>query len=111
MNDNPGQNPEAVSNPLPAAPPANWRTALADLLGSRAALIQYELKQAAATNVRKVILFAAAAFFLLVFWLVLVTGLVGLISAQGGYLWYTLQEFKKDREWLQTFQSPGKSND
>lgn len=142
MNDTPGQIPERISPPLPAAPPANWRTALADLLGSRAALVQYELKEAAATNVRRIVLFATAAIFLLIFWLVLVAGLVGLISAQGGYLWYTValiaagihfllavililiakrstppsftitrQEFKKDREWLQTFQSPGKSND
>jgi len=141
MNDTPGQIPEAVSNPLPT-PPANWRTALADLLGSRAALVQYELKNAAATGIRKVVLFATAAIFLLLFWLILVASLVGLISAQGGYTWYTValaaagihfllavililiakraappsfeitrQEFKKDREWLQTFQSPGKSND
>lgn len=142
MNDTPGQIPEAVSNPLPAAPPANWRTALADLLGSRAALVQYELKRASATGIKKAVLFITAAIFLLLFWIILVAGLVGLISAQGGYLWYTValvfagvhllvalililiakrpappsfeitrQEFKKDREWLQTFQSPGKSND
>lgn len=85
MNELPGQIPD----PVPAAPPpANWRTALADLLGSRAALIQLELKQAAGTGIKRVILFAAAALFLLFFWIVLVIGLVGLISAKGGYPWY-----------------------
>ena len=143
MNHTPGTNPAAPAVPPQAhAAAPNWRTALADLVGSRAALIQLELSQAAQSGTKKAILFAAAAILLLFAWAAIAAGAIGAISAEKGWPWYwvalsaggihlllalifitvakrpgpaafeiTRAEFKKDREWLEKFQSPRKSND
>jgi uncharacterized membrane protein YqjE len=146
MNDFPGTHatPPPTSSPLAVelpSPPANWRTALADLVGARVALIQLEAKQAAKSGVKRVIFFAAAAILLLLAWIIIVAGVVGAISDKNDFPWYwvalvaggihlllavilvviakrpgeaafqTLSaEFKKDREWLQHFQTPKKSD-
>ncbi|WAC21284.1 phage holin family protein [Luteolibacter sp. SL250] len=68
--------------------PPNWRTALADLVGSRIALVQLEFQQAAGSGLKRGILFAAAAILLLLAWIVLVAGGIGAISASAGWPWY-----------------------
>lgn len=143
MNDTPGTNPATPAVPANgSAGPANWRTALADLVGARTALIQLELQQAAQSTAKRGIFFAAAALLLLFAWAAIIAGAIGAISAGAGWPWYwvaiatgglhlllavifinvakrpgpatfeiTRAEFKKDREWLEKFQSPSKSND
>lgn len=146
MND-PGTTPPLTgpsSTPFDrSAIPTNWRTALADLVASRLALVQAELKQTASSGIKRVVLFAAGALFLLFTWGLIVAGTIGAIAGEAGYPWYwvtliaggihlllagiviviakrpgeassfhfTREEFKKDRAWLENFQSPKKSND
>lgn len=140
MNEIPGIPP---ATPPPAGipdVPTNWRTALADLIGARLALIQLELRQAAASGVKRGLFFGAAALLLLFTWILMVAGVIGAISDKNGFPWYwvalvaggihlllaviflmvakrpgskafphTAEEFKKDRAWLEKFQSPKKS--
>jgi len=135
-----GPSPNPVNRP---AIPTNWRTALADLVAARFALVQAELKQTASSGIKRVMFFGAGALFLLFTWGLIVAGVIGAIAGEAGYPWYwvtliaggihlllagivivlakrpaegpsfhfTREEFKKDREWLENFQSPKKSND
>jgi Protein of unknown function (DUF1469). len=135
-----GPNLNPVDHP---AIPTNWRTALADLVGARFALVQAELKESASSGIKRVAFFGAGALFLLFAWGLIVAGAVGAIAGEAGYPWYwvtliaggihlllagivivlakrpaqgpsfhfTREEFKKDRAWLENFQSPKKSND
>ena len=72
----------------PVNPATNWRTALADLLGARLALIQLELKQAAQAGVKRGLLFAGGALALLFAWGILAAGIIGAVSACTGLAWY-----------------------
>ncbi len=76
-------------NDIPPVPPsANWRTALADLLGTRLALIQYEFKHAAQAGIRRAALFAAAALCVIFAWIILMAAVIGGVSAGTGLAWY-----------------------
>jgi uncharacterized membrane protein YqjE len=88
MNEIPGMNPviPPVDSSIP--PPANWRTALADLLGARISLFQLEAKEATGIFVKKAIFFAAAAILLLLGWVIFVAAIVGAISDKGDFAWY-----------------------
>jgi len=88
MNPDTGTNPPSPAFSGGPAVPTNWRTALADLLGARAALIQLELKQAASSGLKRGILFAAAALLVLLAWIILVAGAIGAISVSAGWPWY-----------------------
>lgn len=90
MNDPSGTLP---SSPAPGTTdisgmPSNWRSAAADLIGSRLALIQLEIRQAAGSATKKAVLLVSAGFLLLSAWAVFVAGAIGLISALGNFPWY-----------------------
>jgi uncharacterized membrane protein YqjE len=130
------------SGPRPADSglPNNWREALMTLISSRVALIRLEARQSAKSGASRAIRMAAAAFCLLVAWLLLLAGGIAAVSAGSGWAWHwvalatavlhllaawiliisgktappafpaTRAEFQKDREWIENFQNKPKSS-
>lgn len=67
----------------------NWSAAVSSLLTARLAIISAEAKIAAESTVKKVVLAAVAAVAGLLFWLILMAGLIGLIpSLTCALSWY-----------------------
>ena len=71
-----------------SAPPSNWRTALADLLSARIALVQLEICQVAQSGIKRGVLFAAGGILLMLAWIILVAGGIGAVSANTVLAWY-----------------------
>lgn len=66
----------------------DWKDAILSLIVSRIAIIRIESKDAIASAVSKVIAVVIALFFLLLVWLLLLTGAIGAIAAKSGWYWY-----------------------
>ncbi len=75
-------------NPGETSFPMNWKQALPCLVSSRIAIIQTEAKQAVGGAITKVIAAIFAAICLLVTWILIVAGLVGVIAANTHFKWY-----------------------
>ncbi len=110
------------------------------LIASRVALIRLEARQSAKNGASRAIRMAAAAFCLLIAWMLLLAGGIAAVSACSGWPWHwvalttavlhlllawlliisckaappafpaTLAEFQKDREWIENFQNKQKSS-
>ena len=87
MNQIPTIPPVSPSAAVPPASP-NWRTAIADLVAARLGIFQIEGKEAAASGIKRVAFFAAAAILLLFAWGLIIVGIIGAISGKGGFAWY-----------------------
>jgi uncharacterized membrane protein YqjE len=69
------------------ATPENWREALMALLAARAALIQIESKDAAASAARRAILITATVGCALVTWALTLAGGISWIAEASGWPW------------------------
>ncbi len=67
---------------------SSWVEHLLDLANSRIALFQLEAKQAASRSICRVVMIAAAAFAACVAWLLLMSGIVGILHTYAGFPWY-----------------------
>jgi len=68
--------------------PDNWKQAIPCLVSSRIAIIQAESKQAVSSVFGKVVLLIVAAFFLIIAWLLIAAGIVGVIVLTYSWQWY-----------------------
>jgi len=76
------------SRPDPAPAPPSWADSVADLVGSRIALIQAEARQAAANSASRLIMLAIAVFLAGSAWLLLMAAVVGVLHIHAGFPWY-----------------------
>lgn len=121
------------------AMPDDWKSALANLIGSRIALFQLEAREAARHGAMSALRLGAAVLCVFFGWSLLLAGAVAAISAAGGWSWswvaiaaavihligaailfavsrksrpvfpHTRAEFQKDRQWFETLKSDRKS--
>lgn len=82
-----GGHPGDATHPPDARPPS-WVESLADLVGTRIALIQAEAKQAAANRAGRIAKIVASVFLVICAWLLLMAAVAGLLHAHAGFAWY-----------------------
>jgi uncharacterized membrane protein YqjE len=70
--------------------PSDWKEAIPSLISSRIAIAQMELKDAMGAAIGKIITVVVALFLLLLCWLLVLVGLIGLIAAKSGWEWYAV---------------------
>ncbi len=70
--------------------PSDWKEAIPSLISSRIAIAQMELKDAMGAAIGKIVSVVVALFFLLLCWLLILVGLIGLIAAKSGWEWYAV---------------------
>lgn len=66
----------------------SWKEGFSDLLSSKIGIFKLEAKEAAAVAMGKIVLLSVAAFFLLIAWLLVNAGLVGVIAETTSWTWY-----------------------
>ena len=68
--------------------PANWKEAIPCLISSRISIIQAEAKEAAGSAIGKVVLLTIAAACVVLAWLLIVAGIIGVIVVTSSWQWY-----------------------
>ena len=80
--------PQGGASGKQVSAPENWREALQSLLSARIGIIQMEVGPVIQAAIIKVALIGASAFALLITWLLIVTGCVGLITTYASWPWW-----------------------